>query len=237
MIWFSALFVGLFLGILGGGGSILVVPSLTYLSNLDPKSAIASSLIIVGFSALSGVVRSRKKINYKAAFLFGFPAMLGTFMGAKLSVFFSAQFQLLLFAAIMILTAIHMFINKQKERLKIPKFVLAFEGVLVGILTGLIGVGGGFLIVPVLYSAAGLSMSVAIPTSLLIISAKSLFGALGYISIVTYNWNLIGTYSLISFFGLIIGLNIADKLDDKKLKRLFALFLIIISIFIIINNL
>ena len=237
MLWISALAVGLFLGILGGGGSILVVPSLTYLSPLEAKEAIASSLAIVGFTSLVGVFRARDKINYSAALTFGIPAMLGTFLGARLSVFFSAQAQLLLFSAIMLLTAAHMYFKKSDKKINIPKKLLALEGILVGVLTGLIGVGGGFLIVPVLHSAGGLSMAAAIPTSLLIISAKSLFGAAGYYGLVSFDWNLIASFSAIGFIGLFFGLHLSNKLDDNKLKKLFAIFLVLISIFIISQNL
>jgi uncharacterized membrane protein YfcA len=236
MIWLSPLIVGLSLGILGGGGSILVVPILTYLFGLDPKIAIAYSLLIVGLTSLIGVIQNYKNISFNSVFKFGITASIGTFLGAKLAFYFSSQFQMILFAIIMLITSYKMFKNKKKEAVKINKWLLPLEGFGVGILSGIIGVGGGFLIVPVLLGAGNLSIKKAIPTSLIIISLKSLFGTMGYLGQIDFNIELISSFVGISILGLFFGTFLSHKLPEEKTKKIFAIFLLIIAIFVILKN-
>jgi uncharacterized membrane protein YfcA len=238
-----AILIGLSLGLLGGGGSILTVPVLVYALGMDPKTAIALSLAIVGATSLIGVVNhyKNKNIDFKVALLFGPIAMLGTFIGAKLSQFMSASTQLLLFAVIMILAAYFMYkptkLNETKKENKNRYFLIIAEGLIVGIITGIVGVGGGFLIVPALVLLSGLDMKKAVGTSLLIIAAKSFSGFAGYIGIVEIPWNFLASFTAFSGAGIIIGSALMKYIAQDKLKKAFAVFLVFMGIFVIYKQL
>lgn len=240
--FFFALLIGLSLGLLGGGGSILTVPVLIYVMHMEPKTAIALSLAIVGLTSLIGIYGHYKNenIEFKTAAVFAPFAMSGTFIGAKLSQFFSAEAQLMLFAAVMILASGFMLkkpkyeANEENKKLNIP--VLGTQGILVGILTGLVGVGGGFLIVPALVLLAKVPMKKAIGTSLLIIALNSLSGFIGYINLVEIPWVFLFQFSLFSGAGIIIGSKLVKFISQDKLKKLFAVFLIVMGIFVIYKN-
>ena len=230
-----ATFIGLSLGLMGGGGSILTVPILVYILKMDPKLSIALSLAIVGATSLIGSYGHYKKgnIHLKVAIIFGPFAMLGTFIGAKLSVYFSAAIQLILFAIIMMIASIFMY-KGRKESQQIEKSsyniaLIIFEGIVVGIVTGIVGVGGGFLIVPALVLIAGIPMKMAVGTSLLIISLKSITGFIGYYDQLTIPWPFLGTFIVFTGFGIIIGSKLVDHIPAKKLKKIFAIFLLIMG--------
>ncbi len=230
-----ATFIGLSLGLMGGGGSILTVPILVYILKMDPKLSIALSLAIVGATSLIGSYGHYKKgnIHLKVAIIFGPFAMLGTFIGAKLSVYFSAAIQLILFAIIMMIASIFMY-KGRKESQQIEKSsyniaLIIFEGIVVGIVTGIVGVGGGFLIVPALVLIAGIPMKMAVGTSLLIISLKSITGFIGYYDQFTIPWPFLGTFIVFTGFGIIIGSKLVDHIPAKKLKKIFAIFLLIMG--------
>ncbi|WP_284327034.1 sulfite exporter TauE/SafE family protein, partial [Deinococcus metallilatus] len=183
LAWIGAALIGLSLGLLGSGGSILTVPVLVYLVGEPEKLAIAESLAIVGAISLFGAIpyALKRQIDWRSVLWFGIPGVAGTYLGAALSVYLSGVAQLMLFAVVMLLAAIMMFrpggaqpeaaTNHKRSPLKIGA-----EGLVVGVLTGLVGVGGGFLIIPALVLLGGLPMSLAVGTSLLIIAAKSFVG-------------------------------------------------------------
>lgn len=241
-----ALLIGLSLGLLGGGGSIVTVPILVYAIGMEEKLAIALSLAIVGATSLIGAFSHYKKgnVDFKVFLAFGPVAMLGTFLGAKLSVFFSGQVQLLMFAVIMILAAYFMLKGRQsveadpsKQQFTTKRIALiAVEGIVVGIITGLVGVGGGFLIVPALVLLAGISMKRAVGTSLLIISVKSFAGFSGYLGIVEIPWDFLARFTAVSGLGILAGSALVKHVPQKWLKKIFALFLIMMGIFIFYQN-
>jgi uncharacterized protein len=236
--------IGLSLGLLGGGGSILTVPILVYVMKMDPKVSIALSLAIVGMTSLVGVFGHyrNQNINFKVAFTFGPFAMLGTFLGAKLSQYLSGSTQLILFAFIMLLASVFMIRGRKdtpedlekQNKLNIP--LIAIEGIAVGIVTGLVGVGGGFLIVPALVLLSGLSMKKSVGTSLLIISFNSFSGFAGYLGLVSIPWPFLFKFTAFSAVGIFIGIALVRYVSQSALKKGFGIFLIFMGIFILYKN-
>ncbi len=268
--WIGALLIGLSLGLLGSGGSILTVPVLAYLVGEPDKLAIAESLGIVALISLVGALpyAFKRQVDWRNVLFFGIPGMAGTYLGAYLSQFLSGALQLMLFAGIMLLAAVMMFrspggAEKEANAPETPEegdvavqappasrsavssrqavWKIALEGVLVGILTGLVGVGGGFLIVPALVLLGGLSMHIAIGTSLLIIALKSLSGFVKYIDVLeasglAVHWNIVLLFAAIGIAGSFIGSRIAGRVSQGLLKRGFAVFLVVMGIFILWQN-
>ncbi|HLR90610.1 MAG TPA: sulfite exporter TauE/SafE family protein [Balneolaceae bacterium] len=249
MSWIGALLVGLSLGLLGSGGSILTVPILIYLAGEEEKAAIAESLGIVGAISLVGFIPYawKKQVHWKSVILFGLPGMAGTYGGAALAAHVSGAFQLILFSGVMILAAVMMFANGVKKSSPPGKpdhawWKIVLEGLGVGVLTGLVGVGGGFLIVPALILLGGLSMNLAIGTSLIIIALKSFSGFFKYLDVLSdlnipINWELVFLFTLIGAAGSLIGKAIGDKISNSGLQRIFAIFLIVMGGYILFMNL
>ena len=246
--WIGALIVGVSLGLLGSGGSILTVPILIYLVGEQEKVAIAESLGIVGAISFTGFIPCalKKQVHWRSVILFGIPGMAGTYGGAMIAEYVSANFQLILFAGVMLLAAFLMF-KDQAKRKKAPQDIqhawwkMVLEGLAVGVLTGLVGVGGGFLIVPALVLLGGLPMSMAIGTSLLIIALKSFTGFFKYIDVLnnlglSLNWDLIFIFSLIGAVGSLVGKRIGSKISNQHLKKGFAVFLIVMGVYIVYMN-
>lgn len=237
-----AILIGLLLGILGGGGSILTVPVLVYALDIGAKESIALSLAIVAITSLVGTYShyKAKNINFKVAMIFGPVAMIATFIGAKLSVFLTGQAQLLIFAIVMLISALFMFRGNKNievtEEKKLNYPLIVAEGTFVGILTGLIGVGGGFMIVPALVLLANIPMKKAIGTSLVIISLKSFSGFLGYLGSVSIDWNFLLQFSIFTIIGIIAGSYLVKYISAQKLKKSFAMFLVVMGVFIIYKN-
>lgn len=250
MFWalLGALLIGISLGLLGSGGSILTVPVLVYLVGEPEKVAIAESLGLVTAISLVGMIpyAIRNLVHWKSVIYFGIPGMLGTYGGASLSAFISGNTQLIIFAVVMIFAAGLMIRNgidsdKHKE-LSVSKFVLVLEGLVVGVITGLVGVGGGFLIIPALVLVAGLEMRVAVGTSLFIIAAKSALGFYKYLDVLraeklNVNWELLAIFTVIGIIGSFVGGRLSRKVPQKALKRGFGFFLIMMGIFILGTNL
>jgi uncharacterized membrane protein YfcA len=236
-----ATLIGLSLGLLGGGGSILTVPILVYILKMDPKLSIALSLAIVGATSLIGSIGHYRKgnINLRIAMIFGPVAMLGTFLGAKISAYMSGNTQLIIFAIIMLLASIFMFKGREDSEAKEKKLnypLIALEGIIVGIVTGIVGVGGGFLIVPALVLLAGVSMKQAVGTSLLIISLKSFSGFVGYLGQFPIPWDFLLSFTLFTAIGIIAGTKLINYVSQAMLKKLFAIFLIVMGSFILYSN-
>jgi len=232
-------FAGLSLGLLGGGGSILTVPILVYSLSIDPKTAVAMSLAIVGFTTLFGVFAhyKNKNIDFKIAFLFGAAALPATFLGSYVSQFISGSVQLVIFAVIMILAATFMF--KGRKEVEHKQFNLIYtiiSGLVVGVMTGLIGVGGGFLIVPALMYFSGIDMKKSVGTSLFIISFNSFFGFISYIDKVSIEWTLLGKFTVCSVIGILIGSKLVQYVPQNFLKKIFAIFLVIMGVFVLYKN-
>lgn len=246
----GAVAIGLVLGLLGSGGSILTVPVLVYLAGQPDKVAIAESLAIVGAIAAVGAVpyARQKLVDWHSVLYFGIPGILGTYGGAALSAFVPGSVQLLLFAVVMIIAALMMFRGKSSLQEKgdaphkrQPLWLIALEGLLVGILTGLVGVGGGFLIVPALVLLGGLSMRLAVGTSLLIIAAKSAAGFYKYIAVLAsaglqVDWELIAVFVAIGAVGSIVGNALSQRVPQARLRRGFAIFLVVMGVFILFKE-
>ncbi|MGM3307333.1 sulfite exporter TauE/SafE family protein [Anabaena sp. WFMT] len=249
--------IGISLGLIGGGGSVLALPILVYVMGVPTKSAIAMTLVIVGIVSLIGIIPHWKKgnINYKKAYIFGSATMLGAFIGAKIAAlpFITDSLQMLLFAIMMLLAAGLMIQrSSQKAANKSPEepdlelypppickycwLWLLTEGLGVGILTGLVGVGGGFAIVPALVILGKTPMKEAIGTSLLILVANSVAGFLGYLGQVELDWQLIGTFIVAASLGSFLGAYLSQFIDGKKLQKYFGYFLIAVATFVLFQN-
>lgn len=251
LAWTGALIVGLSLGLLGSGGSILTVPILIYLVGESEKEAIAESLGIVGAISLAGMIpfAFKKQIHWQSTIVFGLPGMAGTYLGAYMSSWVSGTFQLILFAVVMVIAAILMLNGKKTESIDSapvksksqPWWMIASEGLIVGVITGLVGVGGGFLIVPALVLFAGLPIHIAVGTSLTIIAMKSITGFVKYVELFAstelfIDWNLVLIFSLIGAAGSFLGKAIGNKISGKNLKQFFAIFLLVMGVYIIYMN-
>lgn len=248
MFWafLGALLIGISLGLLGSGGSILTVPVLIYLVGEPEKVAIAESLGIVASISLVGAIpyAIRKEVDWKSVVFFGIPGMLGTYGGASLSAFISGNTQLLIFALVKILAA---FLMIRKTELKqgnthpTKNWVLVVEGLVVGVVTGLVGVGGGFLIIPALVLVGGLDMRIAVGTSLFIIAAKSALGFYKYLDVLraeklNVNWELLAIFTAIGIIGSFVGGRLSRRIPQKALKRGFGYFLVVMGIYILGSN-
>lgn len=249
-----ALIIGITLGLIGGGGSILAVPVLTYLFSVDEKIATAYSLFIVGASALVGGIKQHFKglVDWRTAFVFGIPAIIGVTIVRRFIVpelpdvlFTVSEFEftrrmgmLGLFSLLMIPAGISMLTTRkdnpsqnQKQTYNYP--IILIEGIIVGALTGFIGAGGGFLIIPALVLLAKTEMKVAVATSLIIIAFKSLTGFfLGDALTMTINWTFLLSFTTLSFLGIFIGSYLGNFIDGKKLKKSFGYFIFIMAAFI-----
>lgn len=241
----GALVVGLSLGLLGSGGSILTVPALIYLVGQEEKVAIAGSLAIVGLISLSGSIpyARRGEVAWPTVLAFGFPGMGGTYLGAYLSQFLSGTAQLVLFSIVMLLAAALMLRPSRlpaDPAIHTPRagWKVAVDGVLVGILTGLVGVGGGFLIVPALVLLGGLPMHRAVGTSLLIIALKSGSGFVKYLSVLekqnlALDWQILGTFTVVGIVGTFGGSAIASRLPQNSLRKIFGSLLVVMAAYIL----
>lgn len=246
--WIGALFIGLSLGLLGSGGSILTVPVLVYLVGQDPKVAIAGSLMIVGIiSTFSAIPYARQAlIKWRTVVVFGVPGMVGALIGAWGAHFVSNATQMLVFSALMLMAAYLMFRpvklkEADQEHEERGVYKIALDGLVVGAVTGLVGVGGGFLIIPALVLLGGLSMRLAVGTSLVIIAIKSYVGFYGYLHVLdslalTVDWDIIVIFSAIGVIGGWLGHRLSSRVDQQTLKKGFALFLILMGAFILYEN-
>ncbi len=243
----GALLVGLSLGLLGSGGSILTVPVLTYLVGQDEKVAIAGSLAIVGaISLVAGVPYARSRlVDYRSILFFGLPGMGGAYLGAFLSQFVSGVTQLGVFAVLMLIAGGFMLRPLQEHEGPQPKprniLKIGAEGLAVGVVTGFVGVGGGFLIVPALVLLGGLPMHRAIGTSLFIIALKSFTGFYKYMDVLAdlglhLDWSVIGTFALIGILGSFAGKAVSARLPQAVLKKSFAVFLFVVGAFIVFQS-
>ncbi len=256
--YLAALLIGVSLGLIGGGGSILTIPVLVYLFGIAPTTATGYSLFIVGCSSLAGAYKNyrRGNINARAALYFGITSILTVLLIRKLLLplipeelahvagitITKSLVTMLLFAVIMIIAAQSM-IHKQpvldeslqNQPIHLPKALI--RGVLVGTLTGLLGAGGGFIIIPVLIFSFHLSMKDAIGTSLLIIAMNSLFGFAGDLLHTSFDWWLLVPITAIAVTGTFIGRRLGQDLPGEKLKKWFGWFILLMGIYIIIHEL
>jgi hypothetical protein len=231
---------------LGSGGSILTVPILIYLVGEPDKLAIAESLAIVGLIALVGALPYgfKHQIDWINVGLFGLPGMVGTYFGAYFSRWIPGVWQLGLFAVVMLIAAYMMFRPQKLEAgpKKRSYLKIGLDGLVVGIITGLVGVGGGFLIVPALVLLGGLPMHLAVGTSLVVIAMKSASGFYTYLHLLpaqgyTVHWDIVLLFAALGIVGSFAGGHIAAAIPQPTLRRSFAGFLIAMGAFILWQNL
>ena len=256
--YIASVIIGISLGLIGGGGSILTVPVLVYLFGVEPVIATAYSLFIVGTTSLVGVFPKYKHglVNLKTAIIFGIPAITAVFITRKFLVplipqhiFTVGSFEItkpvlimVLFAILMVAASYSMIKNgiKQVEETHEQHFnypMILLEGAVVGILTGLVGAGGGFLIIPALVLFSKLPMKMAVGTSLLIIAAKSLIGFTGDLTHYKMDWQLLIIVTIAAVIGIFIGNAINKKIPGERLKKWFGWFVLAMGIYIIVKEL
>lgn len=240
----GALAIGLCLGLLGSGGSILTLPILLYLVNRPDKLAIAESLAIVGCIAIFGAASYalRRQVDWKSVTFFGITGMAGANCGAWGSCYLNGSTQVTIFACVMFIAAYFMLTNHRifKEEHKGSTPLLMMNGFVVGSMTGLVGVGGGFLIVPALVLVASLPMYVAIGTSLVIIAINALSGffihlADLYSRQLEVDWTVIGLFALIGIIGTLSGSFLSSKIPQKQLKQAFAFSIIPVATYLLFH--
>jgi len=230
-----AVFVGISLGLLGGGGSILTVPLLAYVAGMDAKQAIATSLLVVGTTSLVGAFSHARagRVQWRTAVAFGATAMLGAYGGGHLAAFIPGTVLLIGFAVMMVATAIAMLRGRKTTTAgavkALPLAKIAAVGLGVGLVTGLIGAGGGFLLVPALVLLGGLPMPIAVGTSLVIIAMNSFAGFAGYLSTVAINWQLAAMVIAAAVAGALIGARFAGLVDPEVLRKGFGWFVLIMA--------
>lgn len=247
LAWPGAVVIGVSLGLFGSGGSVLTVPVLVYLLGQDEKTAIAGSLFVVGSIALAGSVRYLRSgiIQWRSVLTFGVPGMIGTWTGAELSVLLSGTAQLALFAVVMLVASALILRPPRLDALPRRERALwkiAIDGLVVGVITGLVGVGGGFLIVPALVLLGGLTMHQAIATSLVIIALKSYSGFIKYLDVLAdqgigLDWNVLAIVTALGIAGSLAGGYAAARLPQHQLRTGFGIFLVIMAIYILFRSL
>lgn len=231
-----AVFVGVALGLLGGGGSILTVPLLAYVAGMDAKQAIATSLLVVGVTSAIGAVSHARagRVQWRTGLIFGAAGMVGAYAGGLLARFVPGTVLLIGFALMMIATAVAMLRGRKNvhqaqgpQRLPVPK-ILA-EGLVVGLVTGLVGAGGGFLVVPALALLGGLPMPVAVGTSLIVIAMKSFAGLGGYLSSVQIDWSVALAVTAAAVVGALSGARLTAMVNPDALRKAFGWFVLAMS--------
>ena len=237
--------IGLSLGLLGGGGSILTVPVFVYVLGYDPKLAIAMSLPVVGVTSLLGAAAHWRagNVRLEIATLFGVVAMPAAYAGARLAHFLTGAVQLMMLAVIMVAAAVSMFVNARRPTTTEPRQgraaslrLLLPVALVVGLTTGVVGIGGGFLIVPALVLLGGVAMKPAVGTSLLVIAMNCASGFAGYVGRVDIPWAFVATFIAVAAIGILVGTSLAQRVPQRTLKQAFAVFLVVMGTFILVQN-
>lgn len=235
--------IGLSLGVLGGGGSILTVPILVYVAGLEPKEAIAASLFVVGATSAAGAISHAKggRVKWRTGLLFGLAGMAGAFAGGLLGGQLPGTLLLIAFALMMIATSIAMLrgrrnVDPTKAHAELPVFRVLLDGAVVGLVTGLVGAGGGFLVVPALALLGGLPMSIAVGTSLVVIAMKSFAGLAGYLSTVQLDWGLTLGVTAAAIVGSVIGGRLVGKIPEQALRKGFGWFVLVMGGFVLVQQ-
>ncbi|MEZ4369767.1 MAG: sulfite exporter TauE/SafE family protein [Polyangiaceae bacterium] len=233
-----AALIGISLGLLGGGGSILTLPILSYVMHIPPKPAITMSLIVVGVtSAVATIQHARNgNVRWGTGLFFGASSMLGAFLGGRLSSYIPGAVLLGGFGVMMLVTSLAM-LRGRKEPAPDAKprslWLIPLQGFMVGAVTGLIGAGGGFLVVPALALFARVPMKQAVGTSLFVIAMNTFAGAAGHFGHVTIDWTLTAGFSVAAVLGTFIGTRLARGLNQETLRRAFAFFVLLMGFFVI----
>jgi len=258
MGYLAAALIGVSLGLIGGGGSILTMPVLVYLFRVSPSLATSYSLFVVGSTSLVGAFNNYKKgfVSIKTALLFGLSSIVTVFITRKFivsalpekliigSITVTESFLIMsVFAVLMVFASISMIKNNTEEKPdvinedKINLLKLFFYGIFVGIVTGLLGAGGGFLLIPALVLIGNIPMKEAIGTSLLIIALNSLIGFIGDLGHFQIDWFFLSKITLVAVAGIFAGGYIGKKIPGEKLKKAFGWFVLVMGIYIIVREL
>jgi len=251
----ASILIGISLGLIGSGGSILTVPVLVYLFHVDPLLATTYSLCVVGFSSIAGVISRLKQglVDIKTILVFGGPSVMGVFISRKFilpgipsllhfgnNVLTKSSFIMLFFASLMLVSALSMILGKNKKEeegvLPVYGLTLMLVGLAEGMLTGIVGAGGGFLIIPALVLLCKLPMKKAIASSIFIISIKSIVGFLGDLSHTVIDWKFLSIIIVLATLGIITGNFLNKKMDGAKLKKGFGWFVLAMSLVIFIEQ-
>jgi len=251
----AAIFIGIILGILGGGGSILSIPILVYLFHIEPVLASAYSLFIVGMTSLVGAIPKYRDhfVNIRTGLIFGIPSIATIFITRKWivpaipdiiftvgEVSLTKRFLLLgVFGMLMILASISLIRHKEmkNEDHRFQKLLIITEGALIGFLTGLVGAGGGFLIIPALVLLTGLQFKTAVGTSLFIIAVNSLVGFLGDVMNYGIDWDFLILITSLAIVGILIGNKLQKKVPGYKLRQSFGWFILFMGLYILVREL
>lgn len=239
-----AVVVGISLGMLGGGGSILTVPLLVYVAGLDAKVAIAASLFVVGVTSLAGMVSHARqgRVMWRTGLIFGLAGMVGAYSAGLVGGHLPGNVLLIAFAVMMVATSLAMLRGRRTPPAhksadgELPVKRIVIDGLVVGVATGLVGAGGGFLVVPALVLLGGLPMSVAVGTSLLVIAMKSFAGLAGYLSSVELPWGLVLSVTAAAVVGSVIGGRLAGKVPEARLRQAFGWFVLVMGVFVLVQQ-
>jgi len=252
--YFGALCIGLILGLTGGGGSILTVPILVYIMLINPVTAAAYSLFIVGTTSAFGAFQNSRKnlVDFKNGFLFAVPSFIAVYLTRRYLVklipdviienpfvISKSDFLMVFFAVIMIFAAISMLKKKKIENIESKESsitVLIIQTFIIGIIIGLVGAGGGFLIIPSLVLFAKLPIKKAVGTSLFIIAMNSLIGFIGDVQNIAIDWIFLLTFTSISIVGIFIGIYLNKYVNEVQLKKGFAYFVLLMAVFILFKE-
>ncbi len=249
--YIGALLIGVVLGLMGGGGSILTVPLLVYYLGLDAVMATGYSLFVIGTSAVVGVIQKHKKhlVDFKTGLAFSFPSFAAVYTCRRYivpnlpdTILNIGEFTLtndmaimLFFAFVMVFAAFSMIKKRKELQVKKPQsyYKTFVQGVFIGLITGLIGAGGGFLYVPALLIWAGLPMKKAVGTSLVIVAINSLIGFLGDLQSIIVDWSFLLSFTIFTILGILIGGYLSKFISNKKLKKSFGYFVLLMAVYIL----
>ncbi len=249
-----AVFIGMAVGLLGGGGSILTTPLLVYVVGFDPKAAITASLFVVAITSVFGLISHARagRVVWKTGVLFGVAGMVGAFIGGQIGARLPGALLLIAFAVMMGVTAVAMIRGRKQVAAKShggrPIIRILIDGLVVGLVTGLVGAGGGFLVVPALVLLGGLSMPNAVATSLLVVAMKSVAGFFGYAvsfgggSLISWNseidldWPIILIVTAAAIIGALVGSRLVGKIHPDLLRKIFGWFVLVMAVFILVQE-
>lgn len=255
LVSFFAIFIGMAVGMFGGGGSILTTPMLVYVADFEAKPAIAASAVLVAVTSLIGLIQyaRNKQVQWRTGLIFGFAGVTGALLAGQVGQRLPGNLVLALLGVMMVVTAIAMIRGRKevtgKHHEGLPLLRILLDGFLVGIATGLVGAGGGFLVVPALVLLGGIPMQMAVGTSLLVVMMKAIatfisyritfFGEEGFATVnpeTSFDWGV--TLLVIGFaiIGVLIGVRVARRIDPDKLRRLFGWFVLIVGSFTLIDK-
>ena len=233
--------VGFTVGLLGGGGSILMVPLLIYVAGVDTKPAMATSLVVVAVTSIGALLAHARggRVHWRTGVIFGLTAMIGAYAGGRLAHYVPDRWLLVAFAVTMLGAAVAMIRGRrdsgavQQPRPSLPFHLVLLQGIGVGLLTGMVGAGGGFLVVPALVLLAGLPMATAVGTSLLVIAMNSIAGFTGYAANVQIDWGLAGKVTALALLGSVVGGTLAGRVRPERLRTAFGVLILCMGVFVL----